>query len=169
MVGGAVLRVRVLRRVLIRSDAVAVGAGHIEDDLSGLGVFFFGDRGEGAEELVGDVGEDGGATGGDFVLREEEEQAGEEVVDLCGGGEVVEVDGKGGGYFGRVGLICGKRRVCGTEVGVGGSVEAAAASVGEDVGAAGGMVYEAGFSGLPGHWVRPLQVDFENNRGQRRS
>ena len=42
----------------------AVGAGHVEDDLGGLGVYLFGDGGEGAEELVGDVGEDGGAAGG---------------------------------------------------------------------------------------------------------
>ena len=157
-----------LRRILV-CGAVAVGAGHVEDDLGGLGVFFFGDGGEGAEELVGDVGEDGGAAGGDFVLREEKEQAGEEVVDLGGRGEVVEVDGEGGGDFGGVGLVCGKRSVGWAEAGVGGGIEAAAASVGKNMGAASGMVDEAGFSGLPGHWVRPLKVDFENNRGQRRS
>jgi hypothetical protein len=39
--------------------------------LGGLSVFLFGDGGEGAEELVGDVGKDGGAAGGDFVLWEE--------------------------------------------------------------------------------------------------
>ena len=38
-------------RVVLR----AVGAGHVEDDLGGLGVFLFGDGGEGAEELVRDV------------------------------------------------------------------------------------------------------------------
>jgi hypothetical protein len=59
-----------------RRDFVALRTGHVEDDCCGLGVFLFGDGGEGAEELVGDVGEDGGAAGGDFVLREEEEQAG---------------------------------------------------------------------------------------------
>ena len=119
--------------------------------------------------MVGDVGEDGGAAGGDFVLREEKEQAGEEVVDLGGGGEVVEVDGEGGDDFRGVGLVCRKRSVCRAEAGVGGGIKTAAAPVGENVGAASGLVDEAGFSGLPGHWVRPLKVDFENNRGQRRS
>src|SRR5437868_9382148 len=33
----------------------AVGAGHVEDDLGGLGVYLFGDGGESAEKLVGDV------------------------------------------------------------------------------------------------------------------
>ena len=80
-----------VRRIFVWGLAVAVWAGHVEDDRGGLGVFLSGDGGEGAEELVGDVGEDGGAARGDFVLREEEEQAGEEVVDLSGGGEVVEI------------------------------------------------------------------------------
>ena len=70
-----------MHRILVWDRAVAFGAWHVEDDLRGLGVFLLGDGGEGAEELVGDVGEDGGAAGGDFVLREEEELAGEEVVD----------------------------------------------------------------------------------------
>jgi hypothetical protein len=54
---------------------------------------------EGAEELVGDVGE-------------EEEQTGEEVVDLGGGGEVVEVGGEGGGNFGGLGLILWQPVMC---------------------------------------------------------
>src|SRR6266436_8852339 len=95
---------RLGRLSLAWGGTVAVGAGHVKDDLRGLGVFLLGDGGEGAEELVGDVGEYGGAAGGDFVLREEEEQAREEIVDLGGGGEVVEVDGEGGGDFGGVGL-----------------------------------------------------------------
>jgi len=99
-----------LHRILVWDRAVAVGAGHIEDDGRAFGIFLLGDCRQGTEELVGDVGEDGGAAGGDFVLREEEEQAGEEVVDLSGGGEVVEVDGEGGGDFCRVGLISGEER-----------------------------------------------------------
>src|SRR6266404_7270923 len=92
---------------------VTLWTGHVEDDGGVLAIFFFGDGGEGAEELVGDVGEDGGAAGGNFVLREEEEQAGEEVVDLGGGGEVVEVGGEGGGEFCRVELISWERSVSG--------------------------------------------------------
>ena len=105
-------------RSLVLGGTVAIWAGHVEDDLSGLGVRLFGDGGEGAEELVGDVGEDGGTAGGDFVLREEEEQAGEEVVDLGGGGEVVEVDGEGGGDFRRVGLVCGRGAWAGQKFGL---------------------------------------------------
>ena len=62
---------RVRRGILGRRGTVAIGAGHVEDDLGGLGVFPFGDGRKGAEELVGDVGEDGGAASGNFVLREE--------------------------------------------------------------------------------------------------
>jgi hypothetical protein len=62
-----------------------VGAGHVADDLDGGVGIFLGmelaiDGGEGAEQLVGDVGEYGGAAGGDFVLGEEEEQAREELL-----------------------------------------------------------------------------------------
>lgn len=35
---------------------IALGAGHVEDNGSGLSVFHFGDRREGAEELVGECG-----------------------------------------------------------------------------------------------------------------
>jgi hypothetical protein len=136
----------------------AVGAGHVEDDLGRLGVFLFGDGGEGAEELVGDVGEDGGAAGGNFVLGEEEEKAGEEIVDLGGGGKVVEVGGEGGSNFGRIVLICLKRRVSRAEVGVGvGGVETASPTVGKAIGAASGVVDEAGVSRLLGHLVIPLR------------
>ena len=59
----------VLRRRHAKSVGAGriVGAGHVDND-GGLGVLLFGDGGEGAEELVGDVGEDGGAPGEDFVL-----------------------------------------------------------------------------------------------------
>ena len=147
----------VLRGILVWLEVVAFGVLHVDNDRGLAAVFFFGDGGEGAEELVGDVGEDGGAAGGDFVLREEEEQAGEEVVDLRGGGEVVEVDGEGGGDFRGVGLVCGERSVGRAEAGVDGGVEAAAAAVGVEMGAASGVGDEAGFSGLPGH----LDLSFE--------
>src|SRR5882762_7730104 len=88
-----------LHRILVWDRAVAVGAGHIEDDGGAFGIFLLGDCRQDTEELVRDVGEDGGAAGGDFVLGEEEEQAREEVVDLSGGGKVVEIDGEGGGDF----------------------------------------------------------------------
>src|ERR1700740_2010259 len=83
----------------------ALRAGEVEDELSRVGVFFLIDGGKGAQELAGDVGEDGGATGGDFVLGEEEQETGEEVVDLGGGGEVVEFGGEGGAGSGGVGAM----------------------------------------------------------------
>src|SRR6266481_7083932 len=110
---------------------VTLWTGHVEDDGGVLAIFFFGDGGEGAEELVGDVGEDGGAAGGDFVLGEEEEQAREEVVDLGGGGEVVEVGGESGGDFGGFRLILWQAAVGRAEMGIRGrGRETAAPAVG---------------------------------------
>ena len=138
--------------------AVAIWAGYIEDDLRGLGVFLFGDGGKRAEELVGDIGEDSGAAGGDFVLREEEEQAREEVVDLGGGGEIVEIDGEGGGDFRGVGLwrkdnlIVFRAERLGTE-----ADEAAAHAVREAIAAAVRVMHRAGSSELRSHWWFPFE------------
>jgi len=148
-----VWRVDVLGRILVWGGAVAVRAWHVEDDGGFLAIFFLGDGGEGAEELIGDVGEDGGATGGDFVLREKKEQAREEIVDLCGGGEVVEVSGEGGGDLGGVGLgRSGNLGVLGAERLAAEADEAAAHAVGETIVAASGVRDGTGFSELWGHW-----------------
>ena len=77
----------------VGTTRIVARARKVKDNLRGRGVVFLMHGGESAEKLAGDVGEDGGASGGDFVLGEEKEQAGEEVVDLGGGGEVVEVGG----------------------------------------------------------------------------
>src|SRR3989304_1805853 len=77
----------------------------VPDDLDG-GIFrvfgggFLLDGGEGVEKLVGDVGEDGGTAGGDAILSEEEQKAGEEVVDGSGGFEFIEAAGESGGKIG---------------------------------------------------------------------
>ncbi len=71
--------------------SIAVGARHIEDELLGLvagGIGFAGDGAVGVEELVGDVGEDGGAAGGDGALGDELEEPGEKLVDVDGGVEL---------------------------------------------------------------------------------
>ncbi|SRR6266849_926934 len=130
----------VLRRSWVRQ--VTFGSGRVEDERSGLGVFLFGDCWEGAEELVGDIGEDGGAARGDFVLREEEEQARQEIVDLGGGGEVVEVGGEGGGDFGGVGWgrCSGRLRVLGAERLAAEADQAATHAVGEAMVAASGVI-----------------------------
>ena len=147
----------VLRRILVWGRAGALWAWHVEDDGGGLGVFLLGDSREGAEELVGDVGEDGGAAGGNFVLREEEEQAGEEVVDLGGGSEVVEVDGEGRGDFGGVGRgWSGNLGVLGAERLGAKADQAATHAVGEAIVAAIGVMDGAGFSELRSHCWFPF-------------
>ena len=66
---------------------------------------FLADGAVGVEELVGDVSEDGGAARGDTAFGDEDEEAGEELVDGSGGvefgrlreeigGEIFEVVGR---------------------------------------------------------------------------
>jgi len=139
--------------------AGALGALHVENDRSLAAIFLFGDGGEGAEELVGDVGEDGGAAGGDFVLGEEEQQAREKVVYLGGGGEVVEVGGKGGGDFGGVGWRrSGRLGVLRAERLAAEADEAATHAVGEAIVAASRVIDGAGFSELLSHGWFPFEV-----------
>jgi len=67
------------------------GARGVHDDF-GDGVFVFpGDFGEGASELLKDVGQDGGAFGGDEVFGEKAEEVGEDEVDVGGGLDVLEI------------------------------------------------------------------------------
>jgi hypothetical protein len=49
------------------------------------------ERAEGVHEGDGDVGEDGGAAGGDFVAREHAEQAGKKNGDVASGAKVLEI------------------------------------------------------------------------------
>jgi hypothetical protein len=57
----------------------------------------------GVEELVGDVGEHGGAAGGDAAFGDEDHQPGEELVDVDGGVELGEFGYEvGGEVFGVV-------------------------------------------------------------------
>src|SRR6266849_8790840 len=101
--------------------------------------------------MSGDVSEYGGAARRDFVFREEEEKAGEEIVDGDSRAEFLEVGGEGRDrglalVFGEAGVAGAK---CGVDMGDG---EAAAPAVGEAIGAASGVVDKAGFSGLLGHF-----------------
>jgi len=69
-------------------ERVPCGAADVDIDLH-VGVFFVAlgwsgflvDGVDGAKELVGDVAEDAGAARGDFILRQEEQETGEEVVE----------------------------------------------------------------------------------------
>jgi len=138
--------------------SVAIWTGHVPDDLGGL--VFVGRRvelavdcGEGAEELIGDVGEDGGAARGDFLLGEKEEKAGEEVVDGDGGTELLEIGGEGGGGVSGFPLVLDTSGVSGAVGGVHvGGEEAATHAIGVAMGAASGVVDGAGFSRLLGHF-----------------
>jgi len=151
----------------------AIRARGIEDELNrGVGIFFgielAVDYRKGAEELVGDVGKDGGAAGRNFVFGEEKKKAGEEVVDGEGGAEFFEVGGEGGGG-GRLALIFREAGVAGTEGGVDvGGGEPAAAAVGETVGAAGGVVDKAGFTCLLGHCSFLCREEFGAHPGAMR-
>jgi hypothetical protein len=74
--------------------SVTLGTREVKDPLLGLvlgGLGFEGDGAMGVEELVGDVGQDGSAAGGDATFGDEGEKAGEELVDVEGGVELGEL------------------------------------------------------------------------------
>jgi len=88
---------------------LAERAREIDDDLLGGvgGDFVFDvDRVEGAEEKVAGVGHDGAAARGEAVLGEEEQETGEELVDLGGGLELGEIAEEIGGEGG-IGIAAG--------------------------------------------------------------
>jgi hypothetical protein len=84
-----------------------------------VGVELLVDGGESTEEQAGDVGESGGASGGDVTAGEEPKEMGEGMVDALGGLEVFGAHGEqvgevlsvGGWRFGVAGqnLDCGSR------------------------------------------------------------
>src|SRR5712691_7674620 len=72
---------------------VALGARQIEDNLLwlfGLSILFALDGAVGVEELVGDIGKDGGAARGDAAFGDEDQEAVEKCVDVYGGIELRE-------------------------------------------------------------------------------
>ena len=66
-------------------------------DFNGLAIDFALDGNQRVEELVGDVGKDGGATRGDTILDDEDQELGKELVDLLGGLQVIELAEEVGG------------------------------------------------------------------------
>ena len=66
-------------------------------DFNGLTIDFALDGNQRVEELVGDVGKDGGATRGDTILDDEDQELGKELVDLLGGLQVIELAEEVGG------------------------------------------------------------------------
>jgi len=159
-------------RIVVR---VSVWTRHVKDDLywlvfAGLGVEFVVDGGQGAKELVGDVGEDGGAARGDFIFGEEEKKPSEEFVDGNGGAEFLEVGGEDDGSFRGVLLILGQLGVGGTVRGIEiTDVEAATLTVGEAMRATSEVIDGAGVSDLLVHSFLSLdEIRGYTPGGQRR-
>jgi len=91
------------RHGMVRS--VTLWAGHVEDDFLGLVVFGLGFQDNGAvgvEELVGDVGQDGGAARRDAAFGDKDQELGEELVDVIGVLELGEFREEVGGEVFRV-------------------------------------------------------------------
>jgi len=109
---------------------IALVPGNVEDSLRDFGRLFrlhALDGGESAEELIGDVGENGGTASGNAVLCLENDELGEEAVDAI---EAVEVFGVFDEFGSEVsGLhIFGKSGVTSAETGIGVGDEFAATS-----------------------------------------
>src|SRR5271168_5462781 len=78
--------------VFVRFDGGgSFGLGGVGDSGFQIGV----DLGEGAEEQAADVGEDGGAAGGDAVLSQKRVEVGERKVDALSGLEALRIDEQG--------------------------------------------------------------------------
>jgi len=85
--------------------SVADGARGVEDDLGWCVGILAMDGGVYAGELRGNEGEDGGATSGDAVLREEDEEIGQEIVEAFESVEVPEITGEFSGEIGDVAVF----------------------------------------------------------------
>src|SRR5260370_38577481 len=125
---------------LTSGSSIAHGAGHIHDDVdvAVVAVDFAVDGGEGAEELLNDVGKNGCFLGGDTILGEEDEEFGQGDLHVHSGGEFGEVAEKGGSEVDGVGIV---RAEGGMFLAKGGGVwshgEGALVTVGEAKGTAG--------------------------------
>jgi hypothetical protein len=75
-------------------------------DFNGLTIDFALDGNQGVEELVGYVSENGGATRGNAILHDKDQEFGKELVDLLGGLQIVELTEEVGGKVDLNGL-CG--------------------------------------------------------------
>jgi hypothetical protein len=75
-----------------RVDRRVVRVGHIEDELRRL-LFRFRDA---AQEEITDIGHNGGAARGDAVLRGEDEESREDVIDIAGAFKFLQLADEGG-------------------------------------------------------------------------
>jgi hypothetical protein len=135
---------------------LAERAREIDDDLlgGGGGDFVFDvDSVKAAEEEIAGVGHDGAATRGEAVLCEEEQETGEELVDLGGGLELGEVAEEFGGESGIIGLMDG-----GTEVVARAEPGAGVASLVAAAASGGSAVATAREPGVSGGWLSGLRL-----------
>ncbi len=136
----------------IKVRLVAVGFRHVNDDFRAgmtLGVGLVLDGGEGAEEQVADVGEDGGAACSDAVLGKKAEEIGEDLIEVGRGLELGELAEEGDGEVGLLETDRARVDVFGAETGgdIGDSVAATAAGAGAVL-TTGQVIGEAGVDGL---------------------
>ncbi len=88
-------------RFLLPTFCGGLRSGHIEDDL-GLFVPRLGDA---AEEKIADIGYDRGATRGNPILRDQNEEAREDVVDVVGSLKFGHLADEGGAEIGGFPLL----------------------------------------------------------------
>ena len=133
---GTRLRLRGLRGVLVgvEGDVVVLGGelGGADGSIDELAVVLAHED-ESAQHLRGHEGEDGGASGGDASLGEEDVEVAKGEVDALDGLEAAGVAGEDGGVVGPIaGLLGGG--MARAEAGLGGGERAALASVGGEIG-----------------------------------
>lgn len=107
---------------LVLERIVAFGAREIDDDLLGLVVLLAVLAAKGAmgmEQLVRDVRQNGGAAGRDAALGDEDEQPGEELLDVSGRLELRELGEEFGGKILGVRLGGGQAGMPETKTGAG--------------------------------------------------
>jgi len=119
---------------------IVLGARTVEDNLRALGRLHALDGSESAEELIGDVGENGGTASGDAILSLEDDEPGEEVINAIEAIEVFGIFDEFGSEVGglRIFRKCGVTRAE-TEIGVADEL-AAASAIGEAMLAAVGII-----------------------------
>jgi hypothetical protein len=148
-----VAQVMIVERTQAFLRLIVLVTRNVEDSLRDFGRLFrlhALDGGKSAEELIGDVGENGGTASGNAILCLENDELGEEVVDAVEAVEVFGIFDEFGSEVGRL-HIFGKCGVTSAETGIGvGDELAAASAIGEAMLAAVGIVGRERGRCLPG-------------------
>jgi hypothetical protein len=138
-----VAQIMIVERAQAFLRLIVLVARNVEDRLRDFGLLFglhALDGGESAEELIGDIGENGGTASGDAVLRLQDDEPGEEVVDAIEAVELFRILDKFGSEVGGL-HIFGKSGVKSAKAGISvGDEFAAAGAIGEAMLAAVGII-----------------------------